>query len=1082
MKTVTGVVKDKNNEPLPAVNIQVVGSQQGTISDADGKFSISVAENAKLSFSYIGYKTIVMAVGNKAMLQVTLEDEGKNLEEVVVTALGIKREQKTLGYAISSIKSQELVKTGNTVNPLMSLYGKAAGLRIASTTTGPTGGTVINIRNAVSLTEGARTRPLFVVDGIPIFDQNTATSTNDRDGRDRGTGINDINAEDIESIEVLKGAKAAVLYGYMGANGVVLINTKNGALKKGLGVDFSTNYTYDNVAFQPDFQNEYGSGGNLAYSNVDPSLADAKGFRYEMINDQKTPVFFNSSGSFGPKMDGTQVYWYDKTMRPYSAQPNNYQELFNQGHLQTTNISVSNGGAFGSIRFGYSNKNYNSIMVGAGQKNHVLSFSGNFNPSKYLKVGFNSNYYYTDNHNAPFRMQSFATYGIARDLKTDLLRDNITDETGQYSYFAMNKDIANRSTGTISGTFGNDYLWNQTQNTYDELRHHFIQSINATANFTPWLNLSLLGGFDMTRINDVVKQKFTRPLYLDSKQGYYSELNNQHSSIYGQALLNFNRNLNKDFTLTGTVGSVYRYNMDKSLYGLSKNFAIENLFKFNNSTDVATYTGWGDEGDDVTYSVLASANLSFRNYLYLELQGRNDWTSILPPSNNRYFYPGASLSYIASDHLELPQVIKFAKFRASIADVGRPGERYFGNNSYDNGLYGSVPFANASTTLPPAETVDGKLVLNLKPEKKREMELGFETKFFNNNRLGIDFSYYQSNMYNQIMALSVPQSSGTAAVRTNAGSIRNRGVELQLTGTPVLTKKWNWNTTLNLSYNKNKIMELAQGITVHPLWGVNGAFARAVVGGEYGEIYIAPWKRNSEGKFIINSDGVNVFDKDNLKKVGVTLPKTLGGFNSNLKFKGVSFDMDLDWQFGGTLISQSNMFGRGNGTFASSLQYRDEAHGGLPYYVTTSGEYKQLASHSSTVPADSKYNFIFHDGVVLDGVKEDGVTPNDKLICAQAYYEKTYWQGYMDVTEDVVYKSDYISLRRLTLSYDLPSSLTSKMKVQKVNVGVFASNVAYLYKAIPNVTPESTGGTNEFMEVTNLPGVRVVGAQLKFSF
>ncbi|MCU7551083.1 SusC/RagA family TonB-linked outer membrane protein [Chitinophagaceae bacterium LB-8] len=1076
-----GKVTDEKGSPMAGVSV-IVKNGKGVVTDANGEFNVNVKKGTSITFSFVGFESQQVVTGTSEFISVKLKQAIQNMDDVVVTALGIKREKKSLGYAMSTIKAAELVKTGNTVNPLMSLYGKAAGLRISSTNTGPTGGTVINIRNTVSLNEGSRTRPLFVVDGIPIYDQNTSTSLNDRDGRDRGTGINDINAEDIESIEILKGAKAAVLYGYSGANGVVLINTKNGSAQKGVGIDFSTNYTWDNAAFQPEFQNIYGSGGNVAYNSIDPAMTDAKGFKYEMINGVKTPVFFNLSGSFGPKMDGTQIYWYDKQMRPYTPQPNNYKDLFNQGHLQTTNVAVSNGGAWGNVRLAYSNKKYESVMVGASQQNHIVSFSGNFNPSKFLKVGFNSNYYYTDNHNAPFRMQSFATYGIARDLKTDLLRDNITDESGNYSYFAMNKDIANRATGTISGTLGGDYFWSQTRNTYDELRHHFIQSINATATFTDWLNLSVLGGFDMTRINDIVKKNFTRPLYMDNKQGYFSELNNQHNSIYGQALLNVNRNLNRDFTLTGSVGTAYRYNMDRSLSGLTQNFAIENLFKFNNSTDVAPYTGGGDEGDDVTYSALASANLSYRNFLFLELQGRNDWTSILPPSNNSYFYPGASVSWIASEQLRLPSVIKFAKVRASIADVGRPGERYFGNNTYGNGMYGAIPFATASTTLPPGFVKDGQLILNLQPEKKRETEFGFETKFFEHNRLGVDVSFYQSYMYNQIISLSVPQSSGTAAIRTNAGGIRNRGVELQITGTPVLTKKFAWNTSLNFSMNKNKIMELAQGVKILPLWGINGAFSRAVVGGEYGEIYIAPWKRNKDGKYIVGSDGIRIFDKDNLKKVGVTLPKVLGGFNSNLKYSGFSLDMDFDWQFGGTLISQTNMFGRGNGTFKSSLQYRDEANGGLPYYVNNSGAYVLLNSHTAAVPSDSKYGFIFHDGVIVDGVKEDGTTKNDKLISAQAYYEKTYWQGGMDITEDVIYKSDYISLRRVTLSYDLPSKLVRKVGIQKANLGLFAFNLAYLYKALPNVTPESTGGTNEYMESTNLPGVRSIGCQLKLSF
>jgi TonB-linked SusC/RagA family outer membrane protein len=1079
-KTITGTVTDATDgQPIPGVAVREKGTTMGAITDLDGKYSLKVKEGATLIFSFVGLVPQEIVVTDQTVLDVQMKAEMKGINEVVVTALGIKRDKATLGYATSSIKADELVKNGNPVNPLTALYGKSAGVRIASTSGGPTSGMIINIRNTVSLASGSNTRPLFVVDGIPIVDKNTGTNENDRDGRDRGTGINDINAEDIESIDILKGAKAAVLYGSGGANGVVLITTKNGSKKKGLGVEFGYSYTWDNVAFTPDFQNEFGSGGNVAYSNVDPNLADAKGFKYEMINGVKTPVFFNSSGSFGPKMDGTSIYWYDKTMRPYNSQENNYKDLFNQGHLRSTNFAISNAGDYGSFRFSYSNKNYESVVVGADQQNHILSFTGSLNPNKYIKINFNSNYYYTKNHNAPFRMQSFATYGIPRDMKVDLLRDNITDASGVYSYFPMNKDIANRATSIISGTYAGAYFWNQTQNTYDEIRDHFIQSVNLNAKINSWLNFTALSGFDFTKKTNIVKMKFQKPMYLDNKQGYYSQMDEKDLVFYSQGMFNFDIEASSDFRVSGSVGGAYRYNSDKELYGLTKNFVIENLFQFNNSSDVSPMTGWGDEGDDVTYSAFASATLSFRNYLYLDLQGRSDWASILPPNNHQYFYPGASLSWIVSETFKLPEVISFAKLRASWADVGRAGQRYFGNISFQNGVYGTIPYATASGSLPPATVKDGKLVLNLGPERKREAEIGFDINFLN-NRIGLEFSGYKTNMYEQIMSLTVPSSSGVNDIKVNAGDIQNLGWELQLKGTPVQTNDLVVKTTVNLSHNKTEIKKLASGVTIQPLWGVTGAFARAKVGGEYGEIYIAPWKRNAKGE-LITENGLYAYDKENLKKVGVTLPKILGGVNLNVSYKRLTLDADIDMQFGGTLISQTNMYGLGNGTFKESLKYRDEARGGLPYYVNNAGNKIKLASHTTAAPADSKYTFIFHDGVILPGVKADG-TPNDVLLCAQEYYEKTYWQGYMDITEDVVYKSDYVSLRRLTLSYDLPKNIAEKVHVQNARVGVFGYNLAYLYKALPNVTPESTSSTNEFVEYSNMPGVRVFGFEVKLGF
>jgi iron complex outermembrane receptor protein len=501
--TVRGTVTGSNGEPLAGVNVVIEGTTIGTVTDLDGNYSIKVpGEESVLIFSFIGYLTEKIPVGTQRLINISLVEDIKQLSEVVVTALGIKREKKSLGYAMTSLKGDELVKGGNTVNPLLALPGKAAGVRILQTSGGPAGGTIVNIRNSVSLNESSSTRPLFVIDGIPIFDENTGSNRNDRDGRDRGTGINDINAEDIASIDILKGAKAAVLYGSAGANGVVLITTKSGSKSKGLGIDFSISNTWDKIAYYPEYQNEFGTGANVAFANLDPAVVDKDGFKYETIDGNLVPTYFttNEGFSFGPKMDGRMIRWYDGVMRPYSPQSNNYEELFRTGHLRSVNFAVSNNGEIGSVRFSYTNKDYQSPVLEATQQNHNISLTGNLNTGKSIKLGFATNYYYTFNHNAPFRVQdAFVTYGIGRDLKVDLLMNNIYDGTGVYSYF-RDKTIANKAGGTIVSSLFNEYIWNQTQNNFDETRHHLIQSLNLDVKLTKWLSWTTLGGFDMTRV------------------------------------------------------------------------------------------------------------------------------------------------------------------------------------------------------------------------------------------------------------------------------------------------------------------------------------------------------------------------------------------------------------------------------------------------------------------------------------------------------------------------------------------------------------------------------------------------------
>ena len=1079
------VTSSEDGAPLPGVSVLQKGTTNGTVTDNDGNYRIAVPRGSVVVFSFIGMQKQEIAA-SATTINVVLEPETTGLNEVVVTALGIKREKKALGYSVSSIKSDELVKSGIPVNPLTSLYGKASGVRISGTANGPTGGMVINIRNSVSLNESSSTRPLFVVDGIPIFDENTGMNRNDRDGRDKGTGINDINAEDIESIEILKGAKASVLYGYAGANGVVLITTKSGTKKKGLGVEVNSSFTWDNVAYFPELQDEFGSGSSVGAALPDPNLTDADGFKYKVINGTKTPVYYgNGAAGFGPKMDGRNILWWDGQMRPYSPQPDNFKEIFQQGHLRTNGFSLSNAGDLGNVRLGYTNKKFTSTVIGAYQDNHIFSFNGKLNVSEKIKVDYISNYYYTFNHNAPFRMQDgLVTYGINRDMKPELWKTNIFDETGTYWYFRTKEK--SEAAGGLVGKLGSEYFWNQTQNDFDETRHHLLQSVNANFEFTDWLSLTLRSGFDMTRKLNEVKKRVIKPLGEDSSQGYYSVEERNIMSFYNNLYLNIDTKVNDDFAFNGLIGAVYENFSDRYVKSLTTNFLVENWFSLGNSSKDVKSEGSGSRKSSVLYGVLASAQLSFRDQLYLELQGRNDWSSILPPKNNSYFYPGASLSWIVSESLALPDVIKYAKLRTSFADVGRPGPIYFGNLAFDINSYGGIAYATSSSSLPPADfetgIAQGKLPPeNLKPERKREFEIGFEVNFFEQNRLGFDFAWFKSNTYDQIIALDVPKSSGVNSIITNAGDVQNTGVELQVTGKPLVTKNFQWNTTLNLAKYNTKIVELSNGVEVLPLWGVTGAKMEARVGEQYGEIYINPWKRDDAGNLVVASNGVYEFDKEQQVKVGKQIPDLTGGFNTNFAFKGVYLDFDFDFQFGGTLISQTNMYLKGNGTGVESLKYRDEARGGLPYYVNTSNKKILLPSHTAAVPADSKYNFILHDGVILPGVKSDG-SANDILIAAQEYYERTYWQGYMDITEDAIYKSDFIALRRITFGYELPRKFVDKTFFTKIRLSVFGNNIAYLYKDVPNVTPESYAGTNEFTEYSGMPGVRSIGCEIKLGF
>ncbi len=1074
---VTGTVEDAFG-PVAGASVVVKGTANGTMTDMNGKFSLDgVKSGSIITISFIGYATQEIKYTGQSSLQVKLEEDAQTIDEVVVTALGVKREKKALGYSVSSVKGEELLEAGTPMNAVQSLYGKTSGLQLQTTSAGPSGGMNIKVRNAISLTENSSTRPLIVVDGIPIHDENT--SMNSGSG-DHGTGLNDINAEDIASIEILKGAKAAVLYGSEGANGVMLITTKSGG-KKGLGIDFGVNHSWYNAAFLPELQNEYGSGssaGTAALSVIDKdgfyTTTDANGNTVESL-------WRGASGSFGPKLDGRQLLWWDGSYRSYSAQKDNEKDLYRTGGLTNVNFALSNGGELGSFRLSYNYRDYDAISYGSDNASHSFTFAADLKANDWIKVKMNTSYTNTKDHNAITQIQDMRTYGIPREQDVNLIKDIYLTDEG-YNYFSMNNSVTQWApyTSYLSG-----YFWQQLRNSRDYTRNHLIQSLNIDVDFNDKFSWTTLGGLDWTIADTESKSYVRKPLSYENKQGGYSVSNSRNTIMYGQTSFNYNQTFNDVWDVSAMVGGAVKYTKDESMNQyISETFAIENWFSMQNTREDFGPRSSRSRGDDLLLSVFASAQLAYANQVYFEVQARNDWSSILPPENNHYFYPGASLSWIFTEAFKIPS-LNYGKVRASWADVGRPGPRYYGNVSFSLSSYGGQPTMSVPSYLPPADyaSANGSFPEpNLKPERKREYELGLEGAFLPGNRIGLDFSFFHNNTYDQITKLTVPSSSGLSEVRMNAGDIAQNGIELSINTKPIVTKDWKWDLGFNLARYTTKVKELGKGIELLEMWGGTGASIRSVPDGEYGEVYIYPYQRDENGNRIVNQGtGVWDFDKTQRVKVGKITPDVIGGLTTSVAYKDFSISAVFDFQFGATMISQTNMYLLGNGSGKESLKYRDEAHGGLPYYVNTAGKRILLDSHSAAVPADSYYPFILHDGVITPGVTSDG-KPNEMLISAEQYYTKLFWQGGMDMSEDQIYKSDYISLRSLSFNYNLPKKFLSKFHVQNARVSAFANNLCYIYKAIPNVTPESGLGTNSYTEVSTVPGVRSFGLGLNVSF
>lgn len=1076
---VTGVIQDHLGT-VAGATVMVKGTTNGTITDMDGNFVLEGVKNgAIIQVSYIGYVTQDIPYKGQPVLNITMVEDSQKLDEVVVTALGVKRERKALGYSVSSVKSEEITNAGTPMNPMSALYGKTSGLQLQTTASGPSGGMKIKVRNSVSLNADSKTRPLIVVDGIPINDKETEQTGNSRTGGDHGTGINDINPEDIASIEILKGAKAAVLYGSEGANGVMLITTKTGN-KRGLGIDFGANYTWNMAAFYPEYQNEFGTGSSAGTAALPNISKDGFWMMENPSGKMVESLWKGASANFGPRMDGRDILWWDDTMRPYTAKKNNFNDLFRTGHQSNINFALSNSGDMGSFRLSYNYRDYASVSVGAKNESHSFSFAGDLKANEYVKIRVNTSYTNTKDHNAPHSIQDMSSFGIPREQDMNMIRDMLRTEDG-YNYFS-NESLSKRAPYT---SYLSSYYWSQLVNQNDYARNHLIQSINMDVKFTDWLSWTTLGGMDWTVADHEIKQHVTKPLAQENKQGYYGIESIRDMIMYGQTMLNLNFNFGEKWNLTGMLGgSVKRTSLEKQNNYVMETFSVENWFSLKNTREDFGARSSRERGKDLLLSVFASAQLAYANQVYLEIQARNDWSSILPPSNNNYFYPGASLSWIFTEAFKVP-TMNFGKVRLSWADVGRPGPRYYGNVDFDLGSYGGRPVLGLPDYLPPADFATngaGFPTPNLKPERKREFEVGFETAFLQGNRINVDFSYFHNNTYNQIVSLPVPSSSGVKEVRLNAGDIAQDGVELSINTKPIMTKDFTWELGFNLSNYSTKIKKLAKGVTKQTLSGATGAAIVAPENGEYGEIWIYPYQRNKQGERIVNQGtGVYELDKSQQVKVGKITPDIIGGLTTALTYKNFTLNAVFDFQFGATLVSQSNMYMLGNGTSKESLKFRDEARGGLPYYMNKEGQRVLLDNHSGAVPSDSYYPFILHDGVITPGVDDNG-NPNKMVIPAEQYYSKLYWQGGSDLSEDQIYKSDYISLRSVSLSYSLPKSFVSKVKIQNARVNVFANNLCYLYKDVPNVTPESTLGTNSYTEFSILPGIRSIGLGLNVSF
>ncbi|RDB05377.1 SusC/RagA family TonB-linked outer membrane protein [Runella aurantiaca] len=1004
-----GRVLSKDGLSLPGASIVIKGSDRGTSANSTGDFSISGPPNAVLVVSFIGYKPQEIATGNQTTFDISLDEDASILSEVIVTALGITREKKALGYSVQEVSGKQMTQA-RTTNFVNALSGKIAGVQVTGSNGAPGASSRILIRGASSI--GSNNQPLFVVDGIPIDNGNYGSGT----GVDYGNGAASINPDDIENVSVLKGPSAAALYGSRGANGVILITTKSGKGSKGIGVSVNSNTAFDSPFRLPEWQNEYGQGNKGLFSFVDGT---GKG-----VND-------GVDESWGPKMDGRLLPQFDspiaadgtRTPTPFIPHPDNVNQFFQTGKTFTNNIAITGGNEKGDFRLSYTDLNQTGILPNTDYKRRTVSLNAGWNLTKKLSIRATGNYVVDGSDNRTNWGLYFIWFGRQVDmekLQNYQAPGSIYQNNWNYNYWTNPYYVLNLST-----------KYNKRDRVYGNLA--------ATYKFNDWLTLTARSGTDVY----VDRRKTKNAARIDNLNG-----SKQYDSYNEEQI--FIRESNSDVLLTAThkfgefdvaanFGTNHRSNYYQRNYMGATELAIPRVWNLGNSRQAKVAENSFTEKQ--VNSVYAAANIGFRNYLFLDLTARNDWSSALPSNNRSYFYPSGSLSAVLTDMFNIKStVLSFAKVRAGIARVGNDTDAYrlIQAYKYEN-PWGSTPSLSENNAM---------LNANLKPELTNSYEIGAEVKLWR-NRVGLDVTYYDKQSFNQILDVNISQSTGFNSKLLNAGKLQNKGIEIQLSATPVKAGPFQWDIAVNWARNQNKVIELAEGLTTYTLGTVRGMSIEARVGQPYGTFFGQGFARDPSGNIIYDKSGYPTLNPTR-RILGNFTPKWIGGFQNTFTYKNVSLSTLIDVKQGGDIFSQSVNIGRYTGVLAETVLGRE---GG-----------------------------IVGEGVVNTGTATEPVfVPNTTRISSEEWHHKYYA---LTNNEGTIFDGSFVKLREVKLTYVISGQVFKKLPFRDISLSVVGRNLLLLHSNVPHIDPETSfynDGNLQGIENGQVPTTRSVGFNISFN-
>jgi TonB-linked SusC/RagA family outer membrane protein len=1063
-KTISGTVSDNSGLPIPGVNILVRGTTTGTQSDFDGNYSITAKSGDVLVFSYLGLKTQEVPVGASNTINVTMQEDAALLDEVVVTALGIKREKKSLGYATQEVKGDAVsaVKQQNFVN---SLSGRVAGLNIK--TSGNLGGStnvVIRGNNSIA----GNNQALFVIDGIPVDNGNTNSrnQTTGRGGYDYGNAASDINPDDIDTINVLKGAAATALYGSRAANGVVMITTKKGSAKKGIGVTISSSLMLGNADAEtlPKYQNQYGAGYGPYYDSADGyfNLFDVDG---DGIDDLTTP--FTEDASYGAPFDENLLVYQWNSIYP---QLDGYQQAtpwapFRPGNdpnfvwgTSTTavnSVSLDGGSDKSSFRLGVTNLSQEGNLPNSKIKRNTISFSGSHDLTDKFTASTYFNYVKTDGKGR--NGTGYDSNNIMQQFR-QWFQMNVDMKEQRDAYFATGDNITWNPNGPddLSPIYSDNPYWTFYENYQTDTRSRFFGNIALDYEINDWL--SVLGRFSFDTYAELQEE---RTNVGSSNVSSYSRFNNNVAEYNYDFILNFNKDLTDKLNLEGNIGFNLRRN-DRSSINAATNggLNLKSLYSLSNSVNpINAPTEY--EATSMVDGQYIRASLGYDNFAFIEGSFRTDRSSTLPKADNRYSYFSVSGSLLFSQLLEADW-LNFGKFRANYAEVGNDTNPYRVFNTFGIG----TPFNGNGIASNPGAQAN----LNLLPERQESYEIGVEMTMFD-RRVGLDVSYYNTQNINQITSIPLSRATGYTSAVLNAGTIENKGWEVQLNVTPVRNDNFQWDITMNWAKNESLVVELLNGIDNLQLGSFQGGISiNATPGQPYGTIRGSDFVYADNGGRIVNQTGsasrIGTYQRtgDSNQVIGDINPDWKGGIFNNLRYKNFSLGFLIDIQKGGDVFSLDTWYGYATGMLDWSVQTNELGNSIRDVVTGTPGNYG----------ADS-------GGLIVDGVAPDG--SKNEVRGNFNIYANPY--GYARAPNALhVYDAGYVKLREANITYNFDAKIIEKTPFTSASISLIGRNLWIIDKSTPYADPEAglSSGNIQGYQSGAYPSIREVGASVKLQF